>query len=222
MSATANRLHLNRERAVVGGVCAGLADYFGVSAFVVRLAFVIATLVWPPMILVYGVLYICLNDRPKSQIVDNLANSRVCRHFRNVDYRKRLYKSRRNKKIAGVCGGLADYLEINSFWVRLAFVLALFFVLGPFAIFAYIVAAIVMEKEPIAVAGEPHEHSPSGHRRTHRSYSTRSDSYREAPVEKRDIRDCSAKFSDLESKLRRLEATITSKRFKLHSELNRI
>lgn len=217
MTATSNRLHLNRDRAVFGGVCAGLADYFGVSALVVRIAFVVATFVWPPMILVYAVLYICLNDKPAGQIADSLANSRVYRHFKQVDYRKRLYKSRRNKKIAGVCGGLADYFEISSFWVRLAFILALFFFLGPFAIFAYLVAAIVMDKEPEAVPRDNYAHPEAAH-----SPRRGRDSYREAPIEKRDIGDCSEKFTKLENKLRRLEATITSKRFKLHSELNRI
>jgi phage shock protein C len=218
MSATTSRLHLNREKSVFGGVCAGLADYVGVSAFALRVAFVIATLMWPPTILVYAVLYICLNDKPVGQIADGLANSRVCQHFRNVDYRKRLYKSRRNKKIAGVCGGLADYFEISSFWIRLAFILALFVFLGPFAVFAYIVAAIVMDKEPESAARSYGAYRSQG--RAQEQY--RNEQYRDAPLDKRDIRDCSDKFANLEKKLRRLEATITSKKFKLHSELNRI
>lgn len=219
MSETTKGLHLNRKRGIFGGVCAGLADYFGVDAFIVRVAFIISTLVWPPMVLVYAVLYVCLNDKPASQIASSIANTRVCRHFRNVDYRKRLYKSRRNKKIAGVCGGLANYFEISSFWVRLAFILALFVFLGPFAIFAYIVAAIVMDKEPERLTYDRHgDEAHSAPRRRYQSAETQ----RGAPIDKRDIRDCTDKFSDLEKKLRRLEATITSKRFKLNSELNRI
>jgi phage shock protein C len=34
-----------------------------------------------------------------------------------------LRRSRRNRVIAGVCGGLADFFGISSFWFRLAFVL---------------------------------------------------------------------------------------------------
>lgn len=36
-----------------------------------------------------------------------------------------LRRSRSNRMIAGVCGGLADFFGISSFWIRLAFLLAL-------------------------------------------------------------------------------------------------
>ena len=56
--------------------------------------------------------------------------------------KKRLYKSITDKKISGVCGGIAEYFEIDSTIVRLAWVL--FTVLGGSGIIAYIVAALVM------------------------------------------------------------------------------
>ncbi len=59
---------------------------------------------------------------------------------------KRLYKSATDKKIDGVCGGIAAYFGIDSTLVRLAWVIAvLCFGTG---IFAYIIAAIVMPREP--------------------------------------------------------------------------
>ena len=36
-----------------------------------------------------------------------------------------LRRSKSNRMIAGVCGGLADFFGISSFWFRLAFLLAL-------------------------------------------------------------------------------------------------
>jgi phage shock protein C len=36
-----------------------------------------------------------------------------------------LRRSRRNRIIAGVCGGLAEFFGISSFWFRLAFLIAL-------------------------------------------------------------------------------------------------
>lgn len=36
-----------------------------------------------------------------------------------------LRRSKRNRMIAGICGGLAEFFGISSFWFRLAFVLAL-------------------------------------------------------------------------------------------------
>ncbi len=37
----------------------------------------------------------------------------------------KLRRSRNNKYIAGVCGGIAEYFGISSFWVRLGFLLLL-------------------------------------------------------------------------------------------------
>ncbi len=37
----------------------------------------------------------------------------------------KLRRSRSNRIIAGVCGGIARFLGVGSFWVRLAFVLTL-------------------------------------------------------------------------------------------------
>ena len=55
---------------------------------------------------------------------------------------KKLYKSKNDKKICGVCGGLAKYFEIDSTIVRLAVVL-ITLVWGA-GLIAYIVAALVM------------------------------------------------------------------------------
>ena len=54
---------------------------------------------------------------------------------------KKLYRSNTNKMICGVCGGVADYINIDPTVVRLLWVL---FGLTGFGIFAYIVAAIIM------------------------------------------------------------------------------
>ena len=55
---------------------------------------------------------------------------------------KRLYKSNKDKKICGVCGGIAEYFDIDPTLVRLAW--AAFTILGGCGILAYIVAALVM------------------------------------------------------------------------------
>jgi phage shock protein PspC (stress-responsive transcriptional regulator) len=39
--------------------------------------------------------------------------------------RQALHRSRRNRVIAGVCGGLAEFFGISAFWFRLAFLIAL-------------------------------------------------------------------------------------------------
>lgn len=59
---------------------------------------------------------------------------------------KKLYKSNRDKKICGVCGGIAEYLEVDSTLIRLLTVLFCAVVGG--GLIAYIIAAIVMPEEP--------------------------------------------------------------------------
>lgn len=39
--------------------------------------------------------------------------------------RQALRRSRRNRVIAGVCGGLSEFFGVSSFWFRLAFLIAL-------------------------------------------------------------------------------------------------
>ena len=245
MSGTSKKPHLNRGKAMIAGVCAGYADYFSIDVFFVRLAFVIAAFTWPLVILFYIISYFCMSDGCVSlgDISDNVSNSRMGRHFKSINYRKRLYKNTYNKRIAGVCSGLADYFETSPFFVRLLAILSLAF--GPFAIFAYVAAAVIMDKNPDERAYDEDRYMSRRERRWHRkrerwrrrygdfagsestSAHSRQQQYAEepqqqAPFDKRDINDCANKFADLEQKLRRLEATITSKKFKLHSELKRM
>ncbi len=55
---------------------------------------------------------------------------------------KRLRKSMSDRKLAGVCGGIAEYFGIDSTIVRL--ILVIFCLVGGSGILFYIIAAIVM------------------------------------------------------------------------------
>ena len=59
---------------------------------------------------------------------------------------KKLYRSKTDKKLCGVCGGLAEYLGIDSTVVRLILVLAVLF--AGVGFLAYIIAALVMPVKP--------------------------------------------------------------------------
>ena len=60
---------------------------------------------------------------------------------------KRVYRSRTNKILGGVAGGIAEYFEIDPVWIRLLFVLMLF--AGGFGIIAYIVCWLIIPLEPM-------------------------------------------------------------------------
>ena len=64
---------------------------------------------------------------------------------------KRLYKSRKNCVIDGVCGGIGEYLDVDPVLVRIVAVFFLF--VGGSALIAYIVGMIIIPKAPIE-AGE--------------------------------------------------------------------
>lgn len=60
--------------------------------------------------------------------------------------KKKLYKSNTNKMLEGVCGGIAEYFDIDPTIVRLGWVV--FCALGGSGILAYIIAAIIIPSTP--------------------------------------------------------------------------
>lgn len=59
---------------------------------------------------------------------------------------KKLYRSRADRKLAGVCAGLAEYFDVDPTIVRVLFVL-LALAGGPGLIF-YIILALIIPEEP--------------------------------------------------------------------------
>ena len=58
---------------------------------------------------------------------------------------KRLYKSNPDKKLDGVCAGIANYFNIDPTLIRLAWVI--FTLAGGCGLIAYIIAAIIIPRE---------------------------------------------------------------------------
>ena len=57
---------------------------------------------------------------------------------------KRLYRSSLDKQLGGVCGGIAEYLELDSSLIRIAAILLLF--IGGTGFLAYLVAWLIIPK----------------------------------------------------------------------------
>lgn len=281
MSSQPSGLRINREERRFLGVCAGIADYLDLPVALVRIIFVISMLTWPTLIIAYFVLYFWL-DRNLSadKVYDFLSGSPSARHFRNLDYRRPLYRNMRNRRIAGVCSGLADYLEVKVFWVRCITVIATF-LFGPYALLAYAIGWFVMEPDPApryrdrAQSKEQRrrrrlERRMERHQRKAERYARRfrqaaGESVASSPRDRgpsddslqplydhqdvastpgpdqqgkstqmggretaglgaahESLETCADTYYALESRMRELEAYITSKKFRLHCELNRI
>lgn len=61
---------------------------------------------------------------------------------------KKIYRSRDDKMIGGVCGGIAEYFDVDSTIIRLALLL-LFFARG-IGLIVYIIAWIVIPEKPVS------------------------------------------------------------------------
>jgi len=62
---------------------------------------------------------------------------------------KKLYKSRTNRQLCGVCGGLGEYMNLDPTIVRLLLIVAT--LAGGAGVLAYIIAAIVIPEEPMGM-----------------------------------------------------------------------
>lgn len=122
------------------GVCAGLAAYFDTDVTIVRLVWVILSII--PGVFIGGlVAYIA------AWILAPVAGPQDHRALG-----RRLARSETDKQIAGVCGGLAEYFGLDSTLVRLAAVIIAIYpgcVIG--GIVAYLIAWFIMPARPAAL-----------------------------------------------------------------------
>ena len=62
---------------------------------------------------------------------------------------KRLYRSNRNRMLCGVCGGIAEYLNVDPAVVRLVWIV--FCALGGSGALVYLIALILMPHRPVGI-----------------------------------------------------------------------
>jgi phage shock protein PspC (stress-responsive transcriptional regulator) len=127
------RLTRSRSEGKLGGVCAGLANYFDVDVVLVRAAWVVFTIV--PGAIIGGVLaYLAAwLVIPEGTAPAGAAPGR------------RLRRSATDRKIGGVCGGLAEYFGVDATPIRLLWVILSILcgaVIG--GVVAYLVAWIII------------------------------------------------------------------------------
>ena len=124
----------------IGGVCAGLAEYFDTDVALVRAAWVVLS-IWPGAVVLGVIAYLAAWALvPKAETGG--ASSAAPR--------PRLERSRADRRIAGVCGGLADYFEVDPTIVRVTWVI-LSIVAGAviFGVVAYVIAWFIIPPPPV-------------------------------------------------------------------------
>ena len=102
------RLFRDENGKVIGGVCAGVANYFGIDKMVVRILFVIFAFGFGFGFITYLILWVAVPSSA-SKVIGST--------------RKRLFRDPENKLISGVCGGLASYFGVNVWIPRVLFLI---------------------------------------------------------------------------------------------------
>ena len=114
---------------------------------------------------------------------------------------KRFFRSRTDRVWLGVCGGIAERFGWEPTLVRILFVLSIFFMAGPFSIFAYIIAAMITPQEP----------------RGGRNLAPEEEQFWRNVSDRPRVTASGLKytFMDLEERLRNIERNVTSEEWRL-------
>jgi len=135
------KLHRLVEEKKIAGICAGLGEYFDLDPVFFRLFFLVSLLFGGLGAVAYLILWILVPEKTGAQSEPRPA--------------RRLRLSNSDRKIAGVCGGLGAWLELDPVLFRAAFVvLAL---VGGLGILAYIVMWLVIPRVLREPPGSAHQ-----------------------------------------------------------------
>ena len=129
------KLYRSNQDKKISGVCSGLGNYFNIDPALIRLLFIFLMVFtgFLPVIIAYFILVLIIPIEPRSNIQRNY---------------KRLYRSQTDKKLAGVCGGLAEFLKMDSSLIRIIYIVLLIFTaLVPMTII-YAIAWLVIPEKP--------------------------------------------------------------------------
>ena len=128
------RLYRNSSAGRIAGACAGIAEYFDADVTLVRLVWVVMSIVPGGFIgglIAYIAAWAIMPDSSIPAEADPVT--------------RRLTRSTTDRKLAGVCGGLAEYFSVDSTLVRVTWAILTIIpgaiVLG---IVAYLVAWFIM------------------------------------------------------------------------------
>ena len=130
----------------------------------------------------------------------------------------RLARDTTNGKLFGVCAGIAGYYGLEPWVVRLIVLTGLVF-LTSVTLVGYVVAALVMDPSPLRKRSRSRQRRRRSRPRDDRSARDNHSSDEHSWIPRQRLRDVGAEFDQMELKLRRMEAHVTSGRYELHREL---
>jgi phage shock protein C len=125
--------------------------------------------------------------------------------FYKTDNPHRLYRDKQNRVLAGVCAGLADYFDFNRKGLRIVVVLlALFPPFFPFVVMSYLLLAFFLPVRPAALYDNQEQ----------------ADFWRGVSNAPSDVFGAMRhRFRELNLRLEKMEAHVTSREFEIDREL---
>ncbi|MCI0537774.1 MAG: PspC domain-containing protein [Verrucomicrobiales bacterium] len=139
------RLYRSTTNRSVAGVLGGFAEYLDIDPTLLRVIYVLVTFFTGivPGVFAYLVAWIVMSEAPEGSAAYASAGAA----FESV--RKRLTRSATNRKWAGVCGGLGEYLDVDPTVIRIIWVVLTVVpgaILG--GLLVYLLAWMVMPEGP--------------------------------------------------------------------------
>lgn len=122
--------------------------------------------------------------------------------------KRQLQRNTEKGKLAGVCAGLADYLNVETWIVRVVFFTGLIFSSGFFFIL-YVAGWLILDKKPQNSDWEQHVNVKTG-------------VYQAGEPPHRAFRELNNELSELEQQLQRMEKYVTSGQYDLHREFSKL
>lgn len=104
---TKKRLYRDENNKIIGGVCSGIARYFGTDPIIIRIIFVLLAFAGAG-VLAYFILWIAVPSTASKEI---------------GGIRKKLFRDPDDKIIAGVCSGLGNYFGVTPWIPRALFLI---------------------------------------------------------------------------------------------------
>jgi phage shock protein C len=123
---------------------------------------------------------------------------------------RRLYRDADRAILGGVCAGLATYLGFNLKVTRILCVIA-FLCAFPFAVFAYLVAVLVVPSSSSRIYDDEL-------REERRKEALREEILRAKPT----VRDVRERYREMDARLARIERYVTSSRYELDEKFRRL
>jgi len=141
--------------------------------------------------------------------------------------KRQLYRNPKNKRIAGVCSGIADYFGLETWLVRILTVTAFFLMAGPFMFVAYVVAWFIMDERPDHIKVDSENvvdmgGKPTWTNTTCSRVEIKQKVWQAGQPPQKALAEVQGIFADTERRLRDIETYVTSSTFKLDRELGKL